>query len=309
MAGHGQTDFTPLLDRDPRVSKYLVENFDYAVNAAYYDERHAESFDAPQGITDFQVLVDLYVRKSQLASNSTMEDTYKRMFKEHAEYLYLTPETMQTLSITLLRLASYLPCTHPGHIFLKEILVDFFVHTAATQPGQAPTIFRAELLDLWSRFRPVPGNNGDGRMKALLQPDEWVNFNSFVAILCNDMEIDYDNFAFQGLGLLLLDPMSTRLNQALSADFGALTACIWIHCADSRLLHSINQSDGLVFKDHSGQEWSLDKHTWLRMTQNFGTILRNIKNTIIYQRSNAMWYQFAEKGQNVNSGSDQNMAL
>ncbi|KID83703.1 hypothetical protein MGU_09089 [Metarhizium guizhouense ARSEF 977] len=299
MDEHLQIDFSPLCDRDPRVDPKLVTAFDNAVNAEYYLQRIAPSFDEPEGITEVKELVNEHAKKIEFASTSTMSDAHKRTFKDRAEVAYSTPENMRTLSITLLRLGSYVPYTHPGQIFLKEILTDFFLQTEGSQHGQAPEIFRKELLELWSRYRPEPGNSGDDRIKALFQPDEWANFNAFVAIIYHHLDIDYDDFAVQGLGLVLLDSPGS-LNKALTADHRALTASAWIDYGGRRLLHLINNSDCLVFNDIDGQEWRLDEPTWELMKDNFATIILDVENDFIYEHSSSMWYRMAPTGQNIN---------
>ncbi|KID87957.1 hypothetical protein MAJ_11095, partial [Metarhizium majus ARSEF 297] len=294
-----QIDFSPLCARDPRVDRMLIRLFDDAVNAVYHHLPTAPSFYEKKGITDVRELIDVHARQIKLASTWIIAEERKKEFKDRAELGYWTPEDNRTLSITLLRLASYVPDTHPGQEFLKEVLVDFFLQNRLSEHGRGPEIFREALLELWRNYRPARQTEASDRIKALFRPDEWVNFNAFVAIIYGDLDIGYDEFAVQGLGLVLLDSPGS-LNQALTADHRALTASAWIHYGDGRLLHLVNNFDCLVFNDIHGREWRLDKDTWELMKDNFATILLHVENEFIYDHSRSIWYNMVLTGQNIN---------
>ncbi|KAF5136298.1 hypothetical protein E5D57_000058 [Metarhizium anisopliae] len=298
---HKRLNFGHLRGRDLRVNRELVRSFDRAVNSNYDHEDFGRCFYYSEDIIDADILASEHVAKVQFAQSWTMNQVEKTNFEKHASSVYRRSGTRESFSATILRLASCVPYNHPGQECLLQVLKGFLhdQHTTGSRDN-AQIIFKETLSGFWG---------------FLIRADEWANLNAFVAMIYRDLgDDDYAGLAVKGISLALLNGPES-VDAHLTMDLRALIASAWIqHCGGQLLALVFRNSQGsaendAVLHDISDATRRLNKHTWIKMVENFRITIGEARNEFTRDTSRPMCYWMEQRAQQCQFMPDQNTVL
>ncbi|EXU95936.1 hypothetical protein X797_010996 [Metarhizium robertsii] len=299
-----QLQITHLNDRRlNRVVPELVLAFDEAVNHPYRSEAYAPCFYHGLQSEPLGDLIKEYANTVELAPSYAMDAERQQIFKSLALTYNRRAKNpgrkIPALFATLLRLASCVPDQHPGQKCLLDIF-ETVLNTPNTRlmSGQVPDQFKDALEDHWA-LGPWSTSHTSMDLKTF-RHDEWVNFNAFIAMMCQELDsdqnvhlrgfvrfVDLSGFAFRGMGLALIncyDEIVESEDRCQIADLRGLTASRWAGYCCNHLVIAAHSSRP-VFTARTGYLWPLDQHTWAKMAQNLMTTIGEIGTPWIYEAS------------------------